>query len=157
VIVGSRSYDLLALDGKTGRPAWTRYNWFSWVESTATIFDGSVYVGSSDAARLFAFEARTGQRIWEVDTGGSTWGQPAVTPDRVFAGAVGTVHYLIPHRASVLAVDRKTGRPAWRHPVSAPENPSAEVSCYGFAGSAALGEGFVYIGGLDGRVYAFAQ
>ena len=61
VVVGSRSYDLLALDGKTGRPAWTRYYWFSWVESPATILDGSVYVGSSDAAKLFAFEAGTGR------------------------------------------------------------------------------------------------
>jgi len=44
------------------------------VESPATILDGSVYVGSSDAAKLFAFEGGTGRRIWEVDAGGSTWG-----------------------------------------------------------------------------------
>jgi len=157
VIVGSRSYDLLALDGKTGKRAWTRYYWFSWVESPATILDGSVYVGSSDAAKLFAFEGGTGRRIWEVDAGGSTWGQPAVTSERVFAGAVGTLHYLVPHRASVLAVNRQTGRPIWRYPVPPPESTSGKVSCYGFAGSPALGEGLVYFPGLDGRVYAFAQ
>jgi len=157
VIVGSRSYDLLALDGKTGRPAWTRYYWFSWVESPATIFSGSAYVGSSDAAKLSAFETGTGRRIWEVDAGGSTWGQPAVTSERVFTGAVGTLHYLVPHRASVLAVDRQTGRPIWRYPVRPPESTSAKVSCYGFAGSPALGEGLVYFPGLDGRLYAFAQ
>ena len=116
-----------------------------------------MYVGSSDAARLFAFEAGTGRRIWEVDAGGSTWGQPAVTSERVFAGAVGTLHYLVPHRASVLAVNRQTGRPIWRYPVPAPESASAKVSYYGFAGSPALGEGLVYFPGLDGRIYAFAQ
>jgi outer membrane protein assembly factor BamB len=157
VIVGSRSYDLLALDGASGKPVWTVYYWFSWVESSATIFGGAAYIGSSDAAKLFAFDARTGRRLWEVDAGGSAWGQPAVTGSRVFIGTVGTQNYLVPHRATILAVDRATGRPGWRYPVAAPPAASAEVTAYGFAASPALGEGLVYFAGLDGRVYAFAQ
>jgi outer membrane protein assembly factor BamB len=155
-VIGSRSYDLAALDSATGKRAWTRYFWFSWVESTASILDGSVYVGSSDAAKIFAFDAGTGRRIWDLDAGGSVWGQPAVTA-RVFAGAVGTVRYLLPHRASALAVDRRTGGPVWRYPVEPPAGAGAEFVAYGFAGSPALGEGLAYFGGLDGRVYAFAQ
>jgi outer membrane protein assembly factor BamB len=153
VIIGSRSYDLLALDGATGKPAWTRYYWFSWVESSASILRGVAYIGSSDAAKAFAFDARTGRRIWEVDAGGSAWGQPAVTDARVFIGTVGALNYLVPHHATVLALDRKTGRPVWRHPMLPPID-GTEV--YGFAGSPALGEGLVYFPSLDGHLYAFA-
>ena len=155
VIIGSRSYDLDALDRESGKPLWTRYYWFSWVESSAAIFDGVVYVGSSDAAKLFAFDARSGRRLWELDAGGCAWGEPAVTGSRVFIGTVGTQNYLVAHRATILAVDRKTGAAAWRYPIGAPASP--EVTEYGIAASPALGEGLVYFAGLDGRVLAFAQ
>ena len=61
VVVGNRGYDLLGLDARTGEPAWTRYIWFSWVESSAVVRDGVAYVGSSDAAAVYAFDARTGR------------------------------------------------------------------------------------------------
>src|SRR5262249_34194798 len=110
VIVGSRSYDLLALDTATGKPAWTRYFWFSWVESPATIWGDAVYIGSSDAAKLSAFDARTGRRLWEIDAGGAALAQPAVTDSRVYIGTMGTVHYLVPHQAAILAAERQSGR-----------------------------------------------
>jgi outer membrane protein assembly factor BamB len=159
VIIGSRSYDLLALDGASGKPVWTRYIWFSWVESSAAIFGGAAYVGSSDAAKLFSFDARSGRRLWELDAGGCAWGQPAVSGTRVFIGTVGTQNYLIAHRATILAVERATGQPAWRYPLAAPAGTPGENTEYGFAASPALavGTGLVYIGGLDGRVLAFAQ
>ena len=37
VVVGTRAYDLLGLDARTGQPAWKQYIWFSWVESSPTI------------------------------------------------------------------------------------------------------------------------
>jgi outer membrane protein assembly factor BamB len=155
VIIGSRSYDLLALDGASGKPVWTKYYWFSWVESSATILGGLAYIGSSDAAKVFAFDARTGREVWEIDAGGSAWGQPAVTEARVFIGTVGALNYLAPHHATILALDRKTGRPVWRHPLVPPTEAGVDV--YGFAGSPALGEGLVFFPSLDGHVYAFAQ
>jgi len=153
VIVGSRSYDLLALDGRTGVPAWARYIWFSWIESPAAVVDGTVYVGSSDAAKLFSLDAGTGRSKWELDVLGWAWSQPAVSGSRVFAGTAGIGQYLVKHQGGVLAVDRATGTLLWRFPVAGPSNGST----YGFAASPALGEGLVFIGGLDGRVYAFRQ
>jgi outer membrane protein assembly factor BamB len=153
VIVGSRSYDLLALDAQTGTPAWTRYIWFSWIESPAAVADGTVYVGSSDAAKLFALDARTGDSRWELDVLGWAWGQAAVSATRVFAGTAGVGQYLVKHQGGVLAVDRATGAPLWRFPVAGP----SDGSVHGFAASPALGQGLVFIGGLDARVYAFRQ
>jgi outer membrane protein assembly factor BamB len=158
VVVGSRSYDLFALDAAHGRPVWSRYFWFSWVESPATIYQDVVYIGSSDAAALHAFDARSGRTIWRLDVGGSAWAQPLVTDTTVYEGTVGVTHYLLDHRAAVFAVDRRTGRPVWRYPLPVPAAGSSQgMVGYGFAGSAALADGLIVVGGIDGRVYAFRQ
>jgi outer membrane protein assembly factor BamB len=49
-------------------------------------------------------------------------------------------------------MDRSTGRAVW-HYVAEP----APTGSYGFPGSPAVGEGMVFVTGLDGRVYAFPQ
>jgi len=152
VVVGNRSYDLLGLDARTGEPAWTRYIWFSWVESSANVRDGVAYVGSSDAAAVYAFDARTGERRWKTDVFGWAWGQPAVTDTRVYAGTATQKGYLAGHEGFVVAMDRATGRPVWHYAAE----PAATGS-YGFPGSPAVGEGLVFATGLDGKVYAFAQ
>ena len=158
VIVGSRSYDLTAFDARNGNAVWTRYFWFSWVESTAAIFKSSLYVGSSDAARVSAIDPSDGRRLWTTDVGGSAWGEPAVTNEQVLVGAVGVLNYMPPHQGGAMALDRSTGRLLWRFPVAAPsESDQSHLTPYGFAGSPALGARLVYFGCLDGRVYAFTQ
>ncbi len=152
VVVGNRGYDLLGLDARTGEPAWTRYIWFSWVESSAVVRDGVAYVGSSDAAAVYAFDAGTGERRWKTDVFGWAWGQPAVTDSRVYAGTASQKDYLAGHKGIVVAMDRSTGRPVWRYVVE----PAAK-GAYGFPGSPAVGEGRVFVTGLDGKVYAFEQ
>jgi len=151
-IVGSRSYDLLALGASAGDVVWQRYIWFSWVESSPVVRDGVVYVGSSDAAALFAFDARTGRTVWTADVWGWAWGQPAVTATRVYVGTAGQRGYPAPHRGAVVAVDRTDGRVAWQH-VLEPEDDAT----YGVTGSLAAAGGRVFAGGLDGRIRAFAE
>jgi outer membrane protein assembly factor BamB len=152
VIVGSRSYDLLALDAGTGAPAWTRYIWFSWIESPATIRDDTAFVGSSDAARLFAFDAASGRTRWDLDVMGWAWGQPAVSGARVYVGTAGMAKYPVRHQPGVLGVDRATGHVIWRYQAEAPADGT-----YGFPASPALIGDLVVIGGVDGKVYAFRQ
>lgn len=148
LVVGSRSYDLLGLDAGTGEIAWKRYVWFSWIESSASLREDVAYIGSSDAAAAFAFDARTGARLWKTDVRGWAWGRPAVTDDRVFIGTAGMRGYQNDvHRGGVLALDRATGVPVWRHAAEPPaEGP------WGFPGSPAAGAGLVFVTGLDGRI-----
>ena len=150
VVVGNRCYDLLGLHAATGEVAWKRYVWFSWVESSATVVDGVAYVGSSDAASVGAFDARTGRPRWQADVYGWAWGQPAVAGDRVYMGTSSQAGYPAGHRAGVMALERATGRVAWRY-----ESPAAAKGAFGFPGSPALGEGLVFVSGLDGRLHAF--
>jgi outer membrane protein assembly factor BamB len=151
-VVGTRAYDLLGLDPASGAVAWKRYVWMSWIESSATIRDGVAYVGSSDAAALFAFDARSGARRWATDVHGWAWGQPAVGARRVYTGTSSQVGYPSGHAGGLLAIDRATGAVAWRYAVAAPDS-----GAFGFPGSPALGDGRVYASGLDGRVVAFAE
>lgn len=150
VVVGSRGYDLVGLDAATGHELWRRYVWYSWIESSATARGGVVYLGSSDAAKIFALDPKTGKSLWEADVHGITWGQPAVAGRRVFAGVQGS-HGLIDHEASALALDRASGEVVWRFPIVEPRSRKP----WGFAGSPAVGSGRVFLAGLDGKLYAF--
>jgi hypothetical protein len=51
----------------------------------------------------------------------------------------------------VVALDRATGRLAWRWPLPHPPG----TFCSGFAAAPALADGLLVIGGLDGSLYAF--
>src|SRR5262249_11383770 len=148
-IVGNRAYDLLALDVHSGDVAWKRYVWGSWVESSALIRDRVAYVGSSDAAALYAIDTQAGKRRWTADVHGWSWGQPAVAAKRVYAGTSSQIGYPVPHVGALMALDRATGAIAWRFMAAVPD-----TGAYGFAGSLALGAGKVFAGGLDGHVYA---
>jgi len=152
VFFGSRSYDLLALDRREGTTVWSHYQWFSWIESSPVVRGTILYVGSSDAQLLQAFDAASGERRWSFDTGGSAWAQPAVTGERVFLGTVGVANYLVDHRATFWAVDRETGTPIWKYEPT----PSADgSSIWGFPAAAVVVGGKVLVGGLDGRLLAF--
>jgi outer membrane protein assembly factor BamB len=152
IVVGSRSYDLFGIEAATGKVAWQRYIWSSWVESSAVVRDGVAYVGSSDAAALYAFDARTGEPVWKTDVWGWAWGQPAVTANRVYMPTSALGGYPVPHRGGIFAVDRATGKPVWRF-----AQPEPKDVAFGYTGSASVGGGKVYIAGLDGKVLAFRE
>jgi outer membrane protein assembly factor BamB len=160
VIVGTRGYDLLGLDAATGGPAWSHYLWFSWVESSPVARDGVIYVGSSDASRVFARDAHSGGLRWAAHVYGWAWGEPTVTADRVYIGTAGSAGTAGAQRGGAVALDRRNGRLLWRHEVAAPADSAAAAAAGGTdgcPGPAAVGGGRAYFAGLDGRVYAFPE
>jgi len=133
---------------------WKYFYWSSWVESSARIRDGILYIGSSDYQQLFAIDAATGRRVWNFDTDGSAWSTPAVTNKRVYIGAVGVMHYyLVDHHGGFFAVDRATGKVVWRYLMG----PVPVSSTYGVASSPIVDHGRVFFGALDGTFYAFQE
>ena len=151
VYIGSRSSDLLALEAATGKVRWKHFYWSSWVESSARLHKGILYVGSSDYQQLLAIDAMSGKRIWNTNVDGSAWSTPAVTDKHVYIGVVGVSPYFIEHHGGFLAVDRTTGNIVWRFPMTA---IPGSVD-YGVASSPAVDQGMVFFGGLDGTFYAF--
>lgn len=152
VVAGSRAYDLWGLDAATGRVRWNRYVWFSWIESSPAVAGRFVYVGSSDAAKVFAVDAFTGKSAWTADVHGYAWGTPALDGDRLYVGTRGEAGP-IPHRAHALALDRATGKVLWQHSITGSNAQAPQ----GIAGSAVVvrSASRVVMAAVDGRVRAF--
>jgi outer membrane protein assembly factor BamB len=151
VVVGSRAYDLWGLDANTGRPRWSRYVWFTWIESSAAVAGRTAYVGSSDGAKLLAFDALTGRGVWTTDVHGYAWGTPVLDRDRIYIGTRGEMQ-AIDHRAHALALDRATGKVVWRYPFTVADPRIT----HGYGAGAALAADRVYLAAVEGRVHAFA-
>jgi outer membrane protein assembly factor BamB len=150
VYIGSRNADLYALDAKTGGVLWRKFYWVSWVESSTTLADGVLYVGSSDCMQFYALDPATGEERWRFTAGGEAWPIPAVDGERVYVGSVGYEGY--GRFGGFYALERASGAPVWRFDMPAGGGDKG----FGVGGSPALGAGQVFFGGLDGVFYAFA-
>lgn len=128
-IVGSRIYTAGAIDGDCvitaldmdGKKVWTRKNGKAWEESypgtrsTPTITDGLLY-HLSGIGNLICLKAKSGEVVWSVNIlekfGGrnTIWGlaeSPLVIDDMVICTPGG-------ENISMVALDRKTGKVAWK-------------------------------------------
>jgi outer membrane protein assembly factor BamB len=154
--VGSRSYDLIALDAATGRELWKHYYWFSWIESPPVVRDGVAYTGSSDATQVYAINLADGALRWKAPVPGYSWQRIAMTDDLLITGTLGKGAYPAPRNGSLLALDRATGAIRWVYL----EPPTAETvkagKNWGFAAAPVVADGVVYAADFNGRVYAFA-
>jgi outer membrane protein assembly factor BamB len=156
VLVGSRSYDLIALDAVTGKELWKHYYWFSWIESPPVVRDGVVYTGSSDATNVYAINLSDGSLRWKTPVPGYSWQRIAIAGDLLITGTLGRGAYPGARAGSLLALDRTTGAIRWIYL----DPPSVETikagNNWGFAASPAFGDGRVYAADFNGTVYAFA-
>ena len=66
VYVGSRDYNLYAIDATTGAVRW-KFQTGSYVDSSPVVADNVVYFGSNDG-KLYALNATTGQKLWDFRT-----------------------------------------------------------------------------------------
>jgi outer membrane protein assembly factor BamB len=155
VLVGSRSYDLIALDATTGKELWKHYYWFSWIESPPMVRDGVIYTGSSDATNVYAINLADGSLRWKTAVPGWSWQRTAVTDDLVIAGTAGVGAFPGSRSGSLLALDRASGAIRWMYL----EPPSEEIvkarKGWGFGASPVIAHGVVYAADLNGKVYAF--
>jgi outer membrane protein assembly factor BamB len=175
VYVGSRDAHVYALDAATGRRKWDYPTSKSWVNGTPAVRDGVVYVGTSDSARFMALDARTGRLRFNFDARAYVFSSAALA---------GPLAYFGSHNGKLYAVDAKTGALAWTFQTEASKldpmkvlNPDGSldpdafnpvfgdfqdmyldfyrfVSVGAILGSPAVDRGVVYVGSLDGNLYA---
>ena len=155
VLVGSRSYDLIALDANTGKELWKHYYWFSWIESPPVVRDGVIYTGSSDATNVYAINLSDGSLRWKTSVPGWSWQRTAVSDGLVIAGTAGVGAFPASRNGSLLALDRATGAIRWLVLDPPSEEIVKEKKGWGFGASPVIADGLVYAADLNGRVYAF--
>ncbi len=152
LIIGARNGILYGMDPATGAIQWKISFWGSWIESTATDGgNGLAYIGSSDLRRITCFDPKDGRIVWKTDVFGDPWGKPVLTGKFIYDGTGAIAPYTMREEGGVVALDRQTGKLAWRWPL--PNPPGTYY--YGFAASPALADCLLVIGGLDGTLYAF--
>ena len=175
VFVGCRDAHLYALDLRTGAMRWSVPTQGSWVIGSPAVSSGRVIFATSDSGLLRAVDEHTGAAAWQLDL--NHWpmfSSPAVAGGRVYIGS---------HRGQVLAVDAATGSLAWRFETDgarqagdrwiqadgAPAYARAftdffyddmvagtyrMLSMGAVLSSPVLADGVIYVGGMDGGLYA---
>ncbi len=158
IVIGSRNPKIFALDAGTGEPVWEYVHQDgSWVESSAVFAAGVFYIGSSDALALQALDAARGTESWRHSTGGWAWGTPLVTEDTVYQGAIAASPYYfegVTLERGFHAVERRTGFIQWSFETEGLEGGFLRGGVYS---SPATADGVVFVGALDGRLYALSR
>jgi len=155
VFVGSRTYDLIALNAANGAELWKHYYWFSWIESPPVVRDQVVYTGSSDGIGVYAINVNDGSLRWRTTVPGWAWPRTAVSDDLVVAGTVGVGAFPGARSGSLVALDRQSGAIRWLF-LEPPASETVEKKLeWGFAASPLIADGVVYAADLGGRVHAF--
>jgi eukaryotic-like serine/threonine-protein kinase len=146
---GARNPFFYAIDAKTGKEIWKHSFDFSWVESSAAVVDGKVYVGSSDLKTVFSFDAKNGNVNWTLKVPGDTWSSPCVDNGTVFIGlaSYGSRADTLTG-GGILAVNSADGTIKWKVECG----NSAFIG--GVVSSPAVFKDVVYYGSLDGKIYA---
>lgn len=150
-----------AVDARSGKQLWRfdpevwrhagkRYRNLFNVNRGVAFWKGRVFLGSFDG-RLIALDARTGSKVWEVQTldefpTGYITGAPRVFNDKVIIGQGGAETG--PSRGFVSAYDTQTGKKLWRFHV-VPGNPADGFENRAMAAAAKTwtGEWWKYGGG----------
>jgi len=175
VVVGCRDAHLYALDAATGTLRWSVPTKGSWIIASPAIRDGRVYFATSDTGLFEAVDAKDGARVFELD--GHHWpmfSSPALAGGRAYIGS---------HRGRLLAIDLASGSQAWAFDTEgakrtgdtwtkADGTPAYDRAFTDFfyddmvagtyrmlSGGAVLSspvvaDGVVYVGSMDGNVYA---
>ena len=103
------------------------------MDSSTAVSDGLVYVGSYDT-KVYCLNAATGAFVWSYTTGSAVWGS---SPD-----VVGGFVYVGSNDTKVYCLNAATGAFVWSYTTGGTVGYPAVVNA-------------VYVGSMDGRVYAF--
>jgi outer membrane protein assembly factor BamB len=149
IYCGSRSGYFYALNAVSGTLLW-RYTVSTqapWVESSAAISDGVVYVGSSDIHIVHALNASSGTVIWKRTVDGDPWSSPFCHDGTVYIGTA-TADTNQPGGA-LAAINESTGTLKW-------EFVTGVSSSYlgGVVSSPTVNDRTIFFGSCDGNVYA---
>jgi outer membrane protein assembly factor BamB len=133
---------VLALDARTGMPAWKR-TLPGHLESSPLAVGGVLYLGT-DTTNVVAMRASDGRVLWQFNSPGAIKASPSYHRGRIF---------IADYESGVFCLDARSGKPIWR-------TDTSKVPPFGkggFYSSPAVAFGHVYAGRDDGTVFAFDE
>ena len=175
VYVGCRDAHVYAIDAATGRKKWDYPTSKSWVIGTPAVRDNTVYVGTSDSSRFMALDAKTGRLRFNFDAKAYMFSSAALAGDLAYVGD---------HNGRLYAIDAKSGQLVWQFQTEASrKDPHKALNADGslnqatfapifndfedmymdfyhfisigaIASSPAIDHGVLYVGSMDGNLYA---
>lgn len=104
VFVGSRDYNIYALDIQTGRGRWNRKEAGSWIIATPIAAGNSIYFGTSDTHRFYCLSKSDGSIMWQISLPGRVYGAAAAHHGAVIFGCFDGI---------LRAVDQNNGELIW--------------------------------------------
>ncbi len=163
VYSASRKASVVALNVETGEKVWEfNYGGNMWVESSPTLLDDMLYIGSSGSRTLFALERQTGIARMRYNVGAFCWPKPLLLAEtktlvtgciNVAGGSHGLfVYSIVPDET----MDHRLTLAEMGH---VPVGEALEISgeWEGVTSSPIYAEGVVYFGGLDGVLCAITM
>jgi outer membrane protein assembly factor BamB len=103
VYIGSRDYNIYAIDVEKGYCHWNRQFPLGWAMALACR-DSILYVGTSDDDLMLAVDGRTGKELWRTDVKFNTFGACAFSESMLYFGTL---------MGKVYAMEQRTGAVRW--------------------------------------------
>jgi outer membrane protein assembly factor BamB len=175
VYFGCRDAHLYALDEQTGKQKWAYPTKGSWVIASPAVRDGKVYFTTSDTGLLLVADAKTGDIVFSHDfKGWPLFSSPAIAGDTIYVGSTaGTLNALDLKSQDVrwtfATENAKNNGPALTKADGKPNYESVFASDFyddlmagyvslqalgPFLGSPVVVDDVIYVGSVDGNVYA---
>ncbi|HTI12917.1 MAG TPA: PQQ-binding-like beta-propeller repeat protein [Puia sp.] len=105
VFIGSRDFNLYAIDAEKGYCHWNRQYLRGWAPViTRTHHDSAVLVGTSDDKVLLQLRVEDGKEIWRTDVKFNIFGASALTADMCYTATL---------MGKLFGIDIRTGKIAW--------------------------------------------
>lgn len=135
---------VVALDPSTGEPTWRR-SIGEWIPAQVAVADGTVFaVGNRGrSGSLVALDAATGDHRWVREVGRPLATPPAVADGVVYVADGGALHALSVGGSHRFQFDFET-----------PTDTEVHNWSYGGGSAPAIGDGTIFVGAPDDRVYA---
>ena len=86
IYFGARDGFFYALNAFTGDSLWKYSAENSWVLTTASVKDSTVYFGTSDTYSFVALDAKTGRKKYSMKAAGYLYSSPAITGNTAYFG-----------------------------------------------------------------------
>jgi eukaryotic-like serine/threonine-protein kinase len=86
--IGGHDSNVYALDAKTGKQKWVYSIKGSWVNNSAAVYEGKLFLGTSIPGLMHAVDSETGAQVCTLDTGFPVFASIANSNGALYFGAL---------------------------------------------------------------------